>query len=686
LSVRPARSERTTGRARGPALRPLLAALACVLAAWLAVWPAAHAAVTAARGTASLFAQEDPGGARVIVKYKSQGPLMQALAARGTAAAKAGPQMASAIGRRLGLALRDGRVVDARIQVVRGDASMSSSALAALLAADPDVEYAVPDRRRRALAAPNDPLYPANATNSPVSGQWYLRAPDTTIVSAANAVGAWATTTGSPAVVVADLDTGARYEHPDLVGKLLDGYSFVSTNGGGPYTNPSAEDTGDWATAGQCGAGEPAESSSWHGTQTAGIIGAKTDNGIGIASVGYNIMVQPVRVLAACGGWDSDIIAGMLWAAGLSSIPIVNRTPARVLNMSLGGCTANSGPCTCTPAYVDAVNRITASGTTIVAAAGNAEGQWVSEPGSCPGVVAVGAVRHIGTKVGFSSVGPQIALSAPGGNCVNLSGRCLYPIVTTTNNGATNAGADTYSDGTNYSVGTSFAAPQVSGAVALMLSVNPALAPAQIGSLLRSSARAFPTSGAGSGVVACQAPSATVQDECYCTSTTCGAGMLDAGAAVLAAANAALPSASLVASSSTAAPGASVSFDASGSSAGTGRTVTGYQWAITAGNDIATFAGGVVPSANQASVVVSPAAAGGSFTVAVTVTDSSGQSATRGATVAVQVQGGSGGSGSGGGAMSAAWLALLALAAGVLALPAHRRAGSGALRAARRRA
>lgn len=666
-------------------------ALACLLALWLAAaWPAAQAAV-AATGAASSVAIEDPSGARVIVKYKAQGPLMQALAARGTAAAKAGPQMAGTLGRRLGLTLRDGRVVDARIQVVRGDASVSSSALATLLAADADVEYAVPDRRRRALGVPNDPLFAANPATSPASGQWYLRASDATIVAATNAVGAWAISTGSPTIVVADLDTGARYEHPDLVGKLLPGYNFVSTNGGGPYTDPSAEDTGDWTTAGQCGSGEPAEASSWHGTQTAGIIGAKTDNGIGMAALGYNVMVQPVRVLAACGGWDSDIIAGMLWAAGAASLPTANPTPARVLNMSLGGCAASNGPCTCTQAYADAVNRVTAMGATVVAAAGNAEGQWVSEPGSCTGVVAVAALRHIGSKVGFSSLGPQVAISAPGGNCVNLSGPCLYPIVTTTNNGSTNAGADTYSDAVNYSVGTSFAAPQVSATVALMLSVNPALAPSRLTALLQSSARPFPTSGAGAGVVACKAPSASVQDECYCTTTTCGAGMLDAGAAVLAAAATAQPTASLTASAATVAAGGSVSFDASGSSASTGRTIVGYQWAITAGNDSASFVGGVAPSGNQANVTVGAAAAGGSFTVAVTVTDSAGQSATRSATVTVAAasggssstssSAGGGGSSSGGGAMSAAWLALLALATGVLALPRQRR-----LRAARCRA
>ena len=92
--------------------------------------------------------------------------------------------------------------------------------------------------------------------------------------------------------------------------------------------------------------------SSWHGTQTTGLIGALTNNGIGMASVGRNVRVLPVRVLGKCGGFDSDILAGMRWAAGLN-VPGVpaNPNPARVLNLSLGGDGA------CTSAYADAVDR-----------------------------------------------------------------------------------------------------------------------------------------------------------------------------------------------------------------------------------------------------------------------------------------------------------------------------------------
>ncbi len=109
-----------------------------------------------------------------------------------------------------------------------------------------------------------------------------------------------------------------------------------------------------------------AEDSSWHGTQTSGLIGALTNNGIGMASVGRIVRILPVRVLGKCGGFDSDIIAGMRWAAGLD-VPgaPVNPTPARVLNLSLGGDGA------CTAAYTDAVAEINAAGAVVVASAGN---------------------------------------------------------------------------------------------------------------------------------------------------------------------------------------------------------------------------------------------------------------------------------------------------------------------------
>jgi serine protease len=601
-------------------LVPLLTLVAALAALGAAPAPAAPERYPL-RSAASAPGQ-DANGARVIVKFKAQTGLMQALSA--STARAHGPQAATMLAQRLGLALSDGRVIDGRSQVVIGDRTLSSAALAARLAADPDVEYAVPDFRRHALAVPNDPLYAASAAISPPAGQWYLRAPNSTLVSAIDAEAAWSLTTGSASVVAADLDTGVRFDHPDLANKLYLGYDFISdlcVAGDGDAADPDASDPGDWTTAGQCFKDTVAQDSSWHGTQTASLLGAATNNAIGMASTGYDTMVLPVRVLGKGGGNDSDIIPAMLWAGGVSSNPVINPHPARVLNLSLGSTSS------CTQAYIDAISKLNAAGVVVVAAAGNEEGLPVDAPANCPGVIAVAGVRHTGTKVGYSNVGPEVAIAAPAGNCVNATGPCVYPIITATNTGTTTPALNTYTTGTNYAVGTSFSTPMVAATAALMLAVNPALTPAQVKSLLQSSARAFPTLSADPTVLQCHAPNTLVQDECLCTTTTCGAGLLDTAAAVALAAQTTLsPVAIVVPSTITATAGNTVKLDGGPSS----RAVISYLWAITAGASSASFS--TSTTAAQTTLLTTVP---GSVTVRLTVTDATGAMASTDTTIAV---------------------------------------------------
>ncbi len=499
---------------------------------------------------APLARAADAPSARVIVKFKADSPLarMQAQSASGGRTT----DRASALGSRTGLSLGAGIALDERSQVMTAS-GIDSGTLAARLAAQPDVEFAVVDRRRRALAVPNDPLYSVGGVNGPTVGQWYLRPPNTTTPAAINAETAWDTTAGSTSIVVAVLDSGVRFDHADMArstagGNLLAGYDFVSdigTANDGDGRDADASDPGDWITAAEnasgpfarCGVGN----SSWHGTEVAGLIGATTNNGTGMASVGRNLRVLPVRVLGKCGGFDSDIIAGMRWAAGLS-VPGVpaNTTPAKVINMSLGG----DG--SCSAAYSAAVAEVNAAGAVVVASAGNSVGHSVSEPANCPGVIAVGGLRHVGTKVGFSDLGPEVAISAPGGNCVDISpgAACRYPILTTRNAGTTTpiANSSIFSDSFTPTVGTSFSAPLVAATAGLMFSLKPTMTPTEVRSTLQQTARAFPTTGGDNGdgtvVNQCLPPQfdasgrAIDQSQCYCTTSTCGAGMLDAAAAV----------------------------------------------------------------------------------------------------------------------------------------------------------
>ena len=441
-------------------------------------------------------------------------------------------------------ALRGGHTAIGSDQRVVRASGMDARTLAERLARDPGVAYAVPDRRVRRAALPTDPLFAAGGSSGPAVGQWYLKAPTAEFVSATNAQGAWDLTQGSASVIVAVLDTGIRPDHPDLAGKIVPGYDFVkgaNSNDGGDRVidrDNDPSDPGDWVTRADIDSGVvdsdcAVEDSSWHGTDVAGIIGAATNNGIGMAGVGWNVRVMALRVLGKCNGRQSDIVAAINWAAGIpvAGLP-TNPNPVRVINLSLGSEGA------CDPAYQGAVNAVTARGVVVVASAGNSAGQAMGAPANCAGVIGVAGLRHIGTKVGFSDLGSNVTIAAPGGNCVNDIGACLYPILSTTNSGRTTpvAADAAYSDSFNITVGTSFAAPQVAGAVALMLSAQPAMTPAAVRSALMASARPFPTAGAAPGTAQCVAPRVGVEQlECYCTTATCGAGMLDVQAAVLAA-------------------------------------------------------------------------------------------------------------------------------------------------------
>jgi len=609
--------------------------------------------------------------ARVIVKFKAS-TNSQVLSA--ASSAQAATRHAQALSQRTGLALTDGRVINSHLQVVRAT-GLNSAQLAARLAKESDVEYALVDQRRHAAAAPNDPRYPAGQlASTPAVGQWYLRAPTATAVSAINAEGAWAQTTGA-GVVVAVLDTGVRFEHPDLAVKLYPGYDFVidaAIANDGNARDSNASDPGDWVTSAEVSAGGDfadctAEDSSWHGTQTAGLIGAAANNGIGMAGVGGDVMILPLRVLGKCGGYDSDITAAMLWAVG-QHVPGVpdNTHPAKVLNLSLGSTPTGS----CPQYYVDAIAAANAAGAVVVVSAGN-DGLAVNVPAMCPGAIAVAGVRHSGTKVGYSSLGSQVSISAPAGNCVTVGvgDMCQYPLLTTVNSGTTGASANsTYTDAINPSLGTSFSAPMVAGTAALMFSAKPSITPTEVLAALKNSARVFPTP---SGVASCHAPAGVEQDECACTASTCGAGLLDTSAAVAAVATTVgnvIPVISF--DTSAANPGASFTLDSVRTVLPTGRTVQTYAWSVVSGGSYAS-----ITSANNAATVTLLGVAKSTVVIRLSVTDDLNAVTTRDVSIAV---GGppaasdvstliSRPSNSGGGALGLHWLLGLTMAIVVLA-------------------
>ncbi len=644
-----------------------------------------------------------PVPGEVIVRFRAESATMKQHALAGNAKPEAVTTVlakrASALGTRVGRVLEAGAAVGERMQVIR-QAGADAAELARRLAADPDVEFAEPNGRQRRLQTPlppplavppNDPLYAlaSRQPNGPDAGQWYLRRPDSTFRSSIDIEVAWARGFGSPSVVVAVLDTGVRFEHPDLGrvatgGRLLPGYDFVgdatvANDGDGRDADPS--DPGDWVSGTEAGVGAfngcEAADSSWHGTATASLVGAITNNGVGMAGAASGVRVLPVRVLGKCFGRDSDIQAAMRWAAGIpvDGVPD-NPYPAKILNMSLGS--AN----TCSPGYQAAVNEIVARGVVIVAAAGNSAGEPVGTPASCSGVIAVSALRHVGTKVGFSDLGAQIAISAPGGNCINIGigEPCLYPILAALNAGLTTPGASIWSDSYDYTLGTSFATPLAAGVVGLMFTQQPSLTVSQVRSTLQSTARPFPTTGGTAGTPQCGPPASGVEQlECYCPNPgaanypLCGAGMLDAGAAVMAVA---ATFATIEATPHVPAVGSVITFDGSKSMAAPGRTIAGWAWRLVAGGAVASSFTG---STNGPTATLT-ASATGTVRVELRVIDSAGGSGVTTYDVTVPVASSPAptpppaNDDKGGGAASAAWLLLLAIAAGALApLRASRR-------------
>src|ERR1700681_440800 len=178
---------------------------------------------------------DDP--ARVIVKLKADSSLLREQVLS-TTAYEIG--RAQGLGERPGLAMSPGSMVADRTQVVCASV-ITSAGLAQRLALESDVEYAVPDQRRHHFVAPNDPLYADGVGgNGPAVGQWYLRAPTGAVQSSINVEPAWGLTTGSASVVVAVLDTGVRFDHPDLLavaagGNLLPGYDMIRDGAGAKH-------------------------------------------------------------------------------------------------------------------------------------------------------------------------------------------------------------------------------------------------------------------------------------------------------------------------------------------------------------------------------------------------------------------------------------------------------------------
>lgn len=395
---------------------------------------------------------------------------------------RAGGEVASDRARGIGGRLE---VIDLAEPVTAREASV----IAAALEARADVVAVQPNARvypAEAPVIPDDPLF---------SQQWDMWSGGEATDFGTRAALLWEVTRGSPGVVVGVIDTGYTV-HPDLAGTTVPGFDFISdaaaARDGNAWDSDPA-DQGDWCP-------EDSTRSTWHGTHVAGTVNALWNNGIGVAGLAPEVRVQHLRVLGECGGEVSDILAAALWAAGgdlrewfgelPGEDPGINPTPARVLNLSLGGEVA------CESLSQQVFARVRGLGATIVAAAGN-EGRSVttSWPANCPGVMSVASSTRVGDLSGFSNFGTapgQVTIAAPGSG-----------ITSTYNTGTTVPATATYAAVS----GTSMATPHVAAGAAVLYGFGVA-DPSAVEAALRTAVQPFP-------------PGST------CDTVRCGAGLLE---------------------------------------------------------------------------------------------------------------------------------------------------------------
>lgn len=331
-----------------------------------------------------------------------------------------------------------------------------------------------------ALSTPNDPGFPGgNRTGVVVRGTAY----DQDYLTRIDALGGWnrLEALGKPVsgALTAVLDTGVDTSHPELAGRLRPGFDFCSRLVGdtcqGTDANPSEVTVGDVG----------------HGTSSAGLIAANTNNGIGIASLTWRGTVLPVKVFGADTATNTSSATSASLTAGLR---YAVQQGAKVINMSLGFAGQNGQPAQADPALARAVQDAANADIVLVAAAGNTPNQGLYYPASDPNVLAVGAASKDDNVLACFSARPlpgqkALDLVAPGGQAGTGTSNCYtsspFDILTLAR----------VQDGSyTLRAGTSEAAPQVSGTAALLRAAFPNLNAGQIRQALKEGAR---NTGAG---------------------------------------------------------------------------------------------------------------------------------------------------------------------------------------------
>jgi subtilisin family serine protease len=361
---------------------------------------------------------------------------------------------------------RDGLPDLSKYYVVKFSSPVDAFTVAEELSRQPEVQYAEPwfiyPVNDAALFTPNDTGF---------AKQWNM--------TQIRADSAWTLTQGDTSVVIGIIDTGVQWDHPDLAANIWinQGENGPDGIGGDKRTNGIDDDgngkiddyhgwdfgSADYNVFAEDNNPTPTRSSHGHGTHVAGIASAVTNNVTGVAGVGFNCRIMPVKASAdndTRGAGSTPYII-----AGFEGIIYAADNGADIINLSWGGPGFSS-------IEQDVIDYATAKGSLVVAAAGNtgttAEPQY---PASYDKVISVAATQKgSDVKASYSSYGEFVDLSAPGGDTFTAANQIYstyYP--------------NTYA----YITGTSMATPMAAGAAAIVKSYFPSYSPLEVGEKLR---------------------------------------------------------------------------------------------------------------------------------------------------------------------------------------------------------
>jgi serine protease len=446
-----------------------------------------------------------------------------------------------------------------------------AQAEAATLRQDPDVEWVIPNEVLRPMS-----LAPSVITNDPkYSLQTWLHGVGASgLDGVGNIEAAWTTMVGrllSP-VVVAVLDSGIL-STPEFDGRLvLPSYDFVSNSA---YSSDGDGQDSDPTDPGFDPNPDPEHVkcntvyNAYHGMTVTSMLASRTGNSAYGGSVlaplpDYDAMTYPggvlaVRVGGICGADTKDIVEGMLWAAGVNypGAPAPNPHPAQVISISYGGDSpcddaAAANPTQAAWLYRQAIDLLKGlnqgHGTLVVASAGNGAkdpsnnlqnlgNAAATMPANCPGVLAVTSLNTRGYKARYANLLDGTIASTTGLYGVAVAGGDetgdawhddgIFTMVNLTADPQNPQAMPVLGIGQRQ--GTSYAAPTVAGIAALMLAVDPTLTTQNLLDMLTNTARDFTPFG---GLPTCVAASSTTRGTCTCTKQTCGAGVVDADAAI----------------------------------------------------------------------------------------------------------------------------------------------------------